>query len=123
MESVRDVLNWYKENKPAIPMIHEFATFFFTIPASQIENERNFSLAGVIGRSRRASLTVKNLSMLVFINKNREISEAVKNLEKMNIFEADTADLDEEIEYIEQYLEQSGDLDELNDLTDSESKS
>ena len=52
-------------------MIARFAEIIHSIPSSQIENERDFSLAGVIGRARRTSLTIDNLSKLVFIKKSR----------------------------------------------------
>ena len=82
-------------------MIYQFATLIFGIPPSQIENERDFSLAGVIARARRASLTVENLSMLVFIKKNQSVSESVKKLEKNNIFDVDLNYLEQEFEEIE----------------------
>lgn len=93
-------------------MIYQFAQIIFSIPPSQIENERNFSLAGVITRARRASFTVENLSMLVFINKNKKIKDSIAKVEKMNLFEVETADFDDDIKFVEDYLKQTGEIDD-----------
>ena len=61
IESAQEVFDWYEPEKLRIPMVYNFAYNIFCIPASQIENEKDFSLAGVIQRSRRTSFTVKHL--------------------------------------------------------------
>ena len=100
-----------------IPMIYQLAEIMNTIPPSQVENERDFSLAGVISRAWRASFTVENLSMLVFLNKNKNIKEKLERTEKesANIFEVDMDILQKEIELISDY----GD-DRTDDDTDDE---
>ena len=85
-------------------MIYQFACIIFSILLSQIENEWDFSLDGVIGRARQASFTVDNLSMLIFINKNRDVSHTLKKYEKMNIFEVDSADYEEELALVEEFI-------------------
>jgi hAT family C-terminal dimerisation region len=52
-----DVLTWYESVKYKVPKIHRMATYIFSIPHTQIQNEREFSLASVIGRARRASVS------------------------------------------------------------------
>ena len=47
--------------------------------------------------------------MLVYINKSKNIN---KSLEKMNVFEANTDELEEDLIYAENYLEELGELDE-----------
>ena len=84
METSKDVLEWFKANSFQIPMISHFANIIHCMSPSQIDNERDFSLAGVIARAKRASFTVKNLAMLVFINKNKDFFWSIKS---MDIFE------------------------------------
>jgi hypothetical protein len=48
------------------------ATYIFSIPPTQIQNERKFSLAGVIGRARRARFSIEMRSDLLFINQNMD---------------------------------------------------
>ena len=95
LKNADDVWKWYETYKMQIPMVYQLAEIVFCIPPSQIENERDFSLAGVIRRSRRASFTAKNLGMLVYINKNKDV---VEKLEKTNIFEVNIDDIQDEIE-------------------------
>ena len=51
----------------------------FSIYPSQVENERDLSIAGVFSRARQSSLTIKNLDMLTFINKNVQLHEQFNN--------------------------------------------
>ena len=46
MESY-EVMDWFNTNQSNIPTISYFASIIHSIPPSQIENERDFSLAGV----------------------------------------------------------------------------
>jgi hAT family C-terminal dimerisation region len=39
-----DVLAWYESVKYKVPKIHRMATYIFSIPPTQIQNEREFSL-------------------------------------------------------------------------------
>ena len=104
METDVEMLQWYDTNKLAIPIIYRFTRIIFSIPLSQIENEQNFSLVGVIGRARRSSFTVNNLSMLIFTNKNRDASHALKKSENMNLFEVDSGDYEEELALVEEFI-------------------
>ena len=65
-----EVIDWFNINKFKIPKISYFASIIYSIPPSQIENARDFWLARVIARAKRATLTAENLAILVFINKN-----------------------------------------------------
>ena len=87
-------------------MIAHFASIIHCIPPSQIDNERDFSLAGVIARAKRASFTVKNLAMLVFINKNKDFLQSIKS---MNIFEDDFESLQkDELDEVEEFMKEKG---------------
>jgi hAT family C-terminal dimerisation region len=63
-----DALAWHESVKYKVPKIHRMATYIFSIPPTQIQNERKFSLAGVIVRAHRASVIIKMLSDFLFIN-------------------------------------------------------
>ena len=65
-----DVLNWFQRQQIQFPMLTHFAYIIHSITPSQNENERDFSLAGIYTASRRANLSVKMLSDLLFINRN-----------------------------------------------------
>ena len=80
-----------------------------SIPPSQINNERDFSLAGVIARARRASFTIKNLSMLVFINKNKALFDEIG---KRNIFEDKFEGMDDLFDEIEVFLNENKEIEE-----------
>ena len=51
----------------------------FSITPTQFENERNFSIAGVLIQEQRSSLTIKNLAMLTFINNNLQLHEKLND--------------------------------------------
>ena len=46
------------------------AELIFLIASTQVENEHDFSIAGIFSQAQQSSLTIKNLAMLTFINKN-----------------------------------------------------
>ena len=46
------------------------AELIFSIAPTQVENEHDFSIAGIFSQAQQSSLTIKNLAMLTFINKN-----------------------------------------------------
>ena len=60
MESAKEVMAWFKLNKLKIPMLSHLASIIHVIPPSQIENGRDFSLAGVIACAKRATLGAEN---------------------------------------------------------------
>ena len=87
-----------------LPLLTIFFEIIFSIVRTQIENERDFSIAGVFNRVRRASISVETLATLTFIHKNLNLHEDV--MEEMlddcsiNIMEQFFVD-DNEIEEIE----------------------
>jgi hypothetical protein len=62
--------NWWKENGSKFPYVAVLAKAFLSIPGSQIENKRVFSVAGILTNLRRICLAIDNCSNLIFINKN-----------------------------------------------------
>ena len=105
MESY-EVMDWFNTNQSNIPTISYFASIIHSIPPSQIENERDFSLAGVIARAKRATLTTDNLAMLVFINKNKKYKYTSNKAE--NIFEDSFHGTQEEIDDVEDLIKENG---------------
>ncbi len=101
------VLDWYKDRQTLLPMMSSFAAILYSIPPSQIENERDFSLAGVYGCARRSSMSIQMLSSLLFLNKNTSLFST-------NPFEESTEVLEEYMEDVETALlqEQNGDEDD-----------
>lgn len=83
MDSPSEVIQWYEFRQGSNPIIFCSAHNVFSNTFSQIENERNFSLAGVVCRTRRASFTAENLLMIVFINNDKE---HLDTLYRLNIF-------------------------------------
>ena len=79
-ESMDDVLQFYRCNGRKFPMVTLLSQIVLAIPSSQIDNERDFSLAGNIGRSRRSSITVDNLGTIMFINKNVNEIDQFQNI-------------------------------------------
>ena len=73
---------WYKDHEQRIPMISRFSSCFFSIASSQIENERDFSLACAIGWTKRAQFYVKNVSVNVH-KKRMEI--LLKKIKEINV--------------------------------------
>jgi hypothetical protein len=69
-----DVLPWYESVKYKVPMIHRMATSMF-------QNEHEFSLAGVIGRASRASVSIEMLPDLLFIKPNMDANLHEKSIE------------------------------------------
>lgn len=94
------VLEWYKEQHLLVSNLYQFAQAIYSIPPSQIENERDFSLAGVYNRPSRASMTVQMMSNLLFINKNHRM---VKNA--INIFEETSDEVLEQLKEMEEIVE------------------
>ena len=105
MESY-EVMDWFNTNQSNIPTISYFASIIHSIPPSQIENERDFSLAWVIARAKRATLTTDNLAMLVFINKNKKYKYTSNKAE--NIFEDSFHGTQEEIDDVEDLIKENG---------------
>jgi hAT family C-terminal dimerisation region len=103
-----DVLSWYETVKVQIPRLYRFAQIIFSIPPTQIQNERDFSLAGVFTRARRASMTNVMLSNLLFINQNIKIKKSFE------AFGEDNVD-DSLIEEAELFMEENNEIENKDD--------
>mmetsp|Transcript_12990 Transcript_12990/g.36528 ORF Transcript_12990/g.36528 Transcript_12990/m.36528 type:complete len:128 (-) Transcript_12990:13-396(-) len=93
----------------------------FSVPGSQIECERVFSLAGLIASSRRNRMCHDNLALLVFLKRNIHLDGRLKGLlEKMYgslqyELVAGKFKSVSELEMVEEELEYcAGELDPLN---------
>lgn len=97
-------LQWFKSRQGLFPMIYRMALIIHCIPPSQIDNERDFSIAGVFARAKRASMSVEMLSSLVFINKNLDLHQEIQNLfsGKLNV--------DSFVDEIEDFLQSSNEI-------------
>ncbi len=71
-DSAMKMVFWKK--KHTYPYIFVLASAFLCITGSQIENERSFSVAGVVTRQRRSRLNVKNLENIMQIYHNYQDS-------------------------------------------------
>ena len=58
-------LEWWRTMEKKFPRISKLAAIYLSFPASSGGVERLFSVAGAIGRSRRARLTVLNMEKLL----------------------------------------------------------
>jgi hypothetical protein len=58
-------LVFWKQNKERFPHLARLATTYLTFPATSGGVERLFSVAGAIGRARRAKLTTNTMEMLL----------------------------------------------------------
>ena len=105
-----DVLTWYESVKYKVPKIYRMALYIFSIPPTEIQNERDFSLAGVFGQARRASLSVQMLSDLLFINQNSDTCSILKNIDLFqgNLNSVDNSHFDE----VEQFLESNNETED-----------
>ena len=63
-------LEWWKKNQIKFPYLAQVARAIFSIPASQVEVERMFSVTGTLTARRRAGMEAETLNDLVFLNKN-----------------------------------------------------
>ena len=105
MESY-EVMDLFNTNQSYILTISYFASIIHSI----FENERDFSLAGVIARAKRATSTADNLAMLIFINKNKKHKSNKKDTSNKvdNIFEGNFHGMQEEINDAEDYIKENG---------------
>lgn len=63
-------LKWWKEHHRQFPHVSKLARIILSIVPSQIENERIFSIAGVITTVKRNRLGTDKLNDIIYINKN-----------------------------------------------------
>ena len=73
-------LQWWKLHQTSFPIIAEVAKIVLSVPGSQIECERVFSLAGLLTTRLRNRLTTANLAMSVFLRQNIDLSQTLKEL-------------------------------------------
>ena len=84
---------------------------FSNLPSNGIDyplhsdNERDFSIAGVFARVKRASMSVEMLSSLVFMNKNLDLHQEVQRL-----ISGEMENLDSFVDEIEDFLENSNEI-------------
>ena len=74
------------------PVLHAymFLHFNFLILPPQEKNKRDFSLAGVLTVSKRASISVDILSKIIFINRN---SIVIQSNQTTDVFQGQVEDL------------------------------
>jgi hypothetical protein len=65
-----DVLEWWKVQEPAFPLLADIARKFLCVPASSSPSERLFSASGNICTRLRSSLDPTNLELLVYVHEN-----------------------------------------------------
>jgi hypothetical protein len=71
-----NVITWWRQNRHKFPIISELARIVLAAPASQCENGRVFSAAGLVTGKLRTRMGIDNLSsMLVFLMKNTTQTE------------------------------------------------
>ena len=69
-------MQWWSKKAALYPNIAKLAKTVLCIPASSVESERIWSLAGNIITKKRASLLPENLDMLLFLNHNRKRNDS-----------------------------------------------
>eukprot|EP00951_Prasinocladus_malaysianus_P026580 scaffold236191_cov31-Prasinocladus_malaysianus.AAC.1 len=70
---------WWSQHKHEYEHLPELARIVLSIPGSQIECERVFSVAGLITAGLRNRLGVENLDALVFIQKNADSKALIRD--------------------------------------------
>jgi len=65
-----DPLTWWSYNATKFPHVAYMAKYYLSIPGSQAEVERMFSIAGVFTRLHRVNMGNETLDTLIKINKN-----------------------------------------------------
>ncbi|KAK3244041.1 hypothetical protein CYMTET_46331 [Cymbomonas tetramitiformis] len=95
------VLDWWAQCGGQFPSLRMLAQIIFSIPGSEIENERVFSIAGCVASIKRNSVRSENLDMIVHINQNhpndpligmQTTKGRVDSLKEVEVAEEDMAD-------------------------------
>lgn len=73
-------LAWWRDHSPNFPILSELARVILAVPASQIECERVFSLAGLLTKNLRNKMSPEKLAECVFCSKNIDMGVAVNDL-------------------------------------------
>jgi len=67
-----DVLKFWKDNQKTFPNLALLARFIFSIPASTVASEGNFSKTGWTINDRRTQLDPETVNSLMFLHSNLE---------------------------------------------------
>ena len=97
-------LKFYSKYGNQLPLLTIFFEITFSIVPTQVENERDFSIAGIFNRVRRASMSMETLATLTFINKNLNVNEE-------NIMEEMLDDCS--VDIMEQFLVDNNEIEEI----------
>ena len=90
-------LIWWKEHESKFPVLARLARHILAIPASQIECERVFSIAGMLTRHRRNRTAADIFETIMFINKNIPQEKALAGYTKTDsLFDEKNEDSDDE---------------------------
>lgn len=74
-------MDWWPKNKDRFPSLYVVARAIFTIPGSQNDVERLFSIAGYLSANRRNGMSTEMLEELVLINRNwPELKEELRQM-------------------------------------------
>eukprot|EP00873_Tetraselmis_striata_P017127 jgi/Tetstr1/437391/TSEL_026075.t2 len=79
-EKGKTVLDWWRMHHADFPLVAELARLLLCIPASQIECERIFPLAGLVTKHLRNRMGVEMMSQEVFIKKNFDAATEVQDI-------------------------------------------
>ena len=93
-------LQWWPKHKGLFPDLYVVAQAIFTIPGSQNDVERLFSIAGYLSSHRRNGMSVEMLEELVYINRNwPTIAEEkeMKAKERMTVDDDNLAEQDQDL--------------------------
>jgi zinc finger BED domain-containing protein 1 (E3 SUMO-protein ligase ZBED1) len=61
-----DTLDWWRKHHRNFPLLAEVARLVLAVPATSAPSERMWSEAGLVVRSKRATLSGENVAMIVF---------------------------------------------------------
>lgn len=72
-----DVMAWIRDQNRVCPNVVRVALCLFSVPGSQAENERVFSLAGILSKQRRSNISVNRLDeyINIYANLRNEFSD------------------------------------------------
>lgn len=63
-------VEWFGRKRDIYPHVFMLATAFLAILGSQVDNERSFSVAGIIANQRRSRIKTENLYNVMQIHEN-----------------------------------------------------
>ena len=65
-----DILQWWKQQQNAMPLLARLARGFFSVPLSSTSSERMFSASGKIVSTSRMNLNPETTSALTYVQQN-----------------------------------------------------